>query len=213
MKKKQKNKDCSLYLVRHGETQWNVERRFQGQGDSPLTDKGIEQAKQAAEKLKHVKFAAVYSSDLLRAKRTAKIIALEKDLALQTSKALRERFFGKFEGTLINDFFEKYGLKMRELTEAAKKELQENHIDPTIESNESLITRFVTFLREVSLANLGKNILVVTHGGALRLFLTRLGYLDALKDHDVYIHNTAIIQILCDGVDFTIKEIDGVTKK
>lgn len=213
MKNNETKKSCTLYLVRHGQTQWNVEHKFQGQGDSPLTDKGIEQAKQAAEKLKHVKFAAVYSSDLLRAKRTAEIITLEKDLALQTSKALRERSFGKFEGTSTKAFFEKYGLKMRELTKAAKHELQENHIDPTIESDESLITRFITFLREVSLANPGENILVVTHGGALRVFLSHLGYLDSLKDHDIYIHNTAIIRISCDGVDFIIKEVDGIEKK
>jgi len=213
MEKNEEKKYCSLYLVRHGETVWNVEHRFQGRGDSPLTDKGIEQAKQAAEKLKHVKFATVYSSDLLRAKRTAEIIALEKDLVLQTSKALRERSFGRFEGTSTKAFSEKYGLKMRELTRAAKDELQKNHIDPTIESDESLITRFVTFLREVSLANLGKKVLVVTHGGTIRILLGRLGYLDSLEYHDVYINNTAIIQILSDGVDFIIKEVDGVIKK
>lgn len=213
MVKKQTDKYCILYLVRHGETVWNVEHKFQGQGDSPLTEKGIQQAKQAAEKLKHVKFTAVYSSDLVRAKRTAEIITLEKDIAIQTSQALRERAFGRFEGTLTTEFFKNFGIKMRELTRATKDQLQENHIDPTIESDESLMTRFITFLREISLVHLGKRVLMVTHGGTMRVLLTRLGYLSSQDNQDVSINNTAIIQIWCDGADFIIKEVDGVTKK
>ena len=213
MIKKEINKYCVLYLVRHGETIWNIEHKFQGQGDSPLTEKGIIQAKKAAEKLKHVKFDSVYSSDLLRAKRTAEIIALEKDLVIQTSKALRERAFGRFEGTLTKVFFEKYGLKMRELEASKKNQIKKNQIDPTIESDESLMGRFITFLREVSLANIGKKVLIVTHGGTIRVLLGHLGYINPKGDHDVYINNTAIVQIACDGVDFIIKEIDGVIKK
>ena len=85
-----KNLTSTIYLVRHGETEWNTEGRLQGQKDSFLTAKGEKQAAQTAEKLKGVKFDAIFSSDLLRAKRTAEIIKLERQLEINTTKALRE---------------------------------------------------------------------------------------------------------------------------
>ena len=75
-------------------TEWNEIGLIQGHSDSPLTAQGITQAKELAKKLKNVKFDLIFSSDLLRAKRTAEIIALEHKLFVQTSKLLRERDFG-----------------------------------------------------------------------------------------------------------------------
>ena len=92
---------CTIYIIRHGETEWNVKKIMQGQKNSLLTTKGIQQAKQAAKQLKQIKFAAIFSSDLLRAKRTAQIIALEHKLIVKTRKILRERYYGKFEGKKI----------------------------------------------------------------------------------------------------------------
>src|SRR3990167_4625255 len=89
---------CTIYVVRHGESEWNVKGLIQGQSDSPLTQSGERQAFLLAKELKNIKFGAVFSSDLVRAKRTADMIALERSLAIQTSKALIERNFGKLEG-------------------------------------------------------------------------------------------------------------------
>ena len=84
-------KTCTIYLVRHGETDNNVNDIIQGQMKGiSLNTTGKDQAKLAALKLKKIKFDAIYSSDLLRAKQTAQIINLEHNLAIKTHKALRE---------------------------------------------------------------------------------------------------------------------------
>src|SRR3989339_819938 len=90
MKTENEENYCTLYLVRHGETEWNVKKINQGQSESFLTEKGIEQAKETAERLKDIKFDAIFSSDLSRTQRTAEIIKLDRELIIQTSQLLRE---------------------------------------------------------------------------------------------------------------------------
>lgn len=68
---------CTLYIVRHGQTDWNVRKIIQGHSDIPLNTEGQEQARVLAESLKNVHFDKIISSDLVRAKRTAEIVALE----------------------------------------------------------------------------------------------------------------------------------------
>ena len=84
---------CIIYLTRHGETEWNEKKLVQGHTDIPLNKKGVEQAKQLGRELKNIHFEAVFSSDLLRAKDSAKIIVLGKRLNIVLTNALRERFF------------------------------------------------------------------------------------------------------------------------
>ena len=98
---------CRLYLIRHGETEWNVAGKIQGHEDSPLTKKGLDQARQAAQQFKDHHFAAVFSSDLIRAQRTAEIIAAEHQLTVQTTQFLREKAYGKFAGLKFPDFKKK----------------------------------------------------------------------------------------------------------
>ena len=88
---------CTIYLVRHGETDWNVKNIIQGQIDIPLNKKGENQALEIANELKDIHFDAIFSSDLSRAKRTAEIIATERKLAVVATKTLREMYFGKFQ--------------------------------------------------------------------------------------------------------------------
>src|SRR4051794_11585303 len=87
-----------LFLVRHGETAWNAEARFQGQKDSPLTPLGIAQAESVAAYLIAHKVSALYSSDLPRTLQTARPIALATGLTILAEPALRERNLGIFEG-------------------------------------------------------------------------------------------------------------------
>ena len=90
---------CSMFVVRHGKTAWNRAGRIQGHTDIPLLPEGEEQARLLADKLRHIKFDAAYSSDLIRAKQTASIIASEK-LDVLTTPKLRERFLGCLGGTI-----------------------------------------------------------------------------------------------------------------
>jgi probable phosphoglycerate mutase len=92
-----------LIAVRHGETAWNVDARIQGHLDIALNDKGQWQARQVAQALAGEPVAAVYSSDLLRARHTAEAIALAAGAPLVTDPTLRERHFGLFEGKTFKE--------------------------------------------------------------------------------------------------------------
>lgn len=90
--------DSTIYIVRHGQTDWNVKRLIQGHIDIPLNEEGKRQAKKISIELKGITFNKIYSSDLKRAYETAKIIAQDRKLKIVVSEDLRERYFGKFQG-------------------------------------------------------------------------------------------------------------------
>ena len=98
----------NLYLLRHGQTDWNLEGRYQGQTDVPLNDTGRAQAKELAEKMKDSKAIAIYSSDLDRAKETASFVASELELNCQIIPELREINQGVWEGMLYKDIRAEY---------------------------------------------------------------------------------------------------------
>ena len=93
----------TLYLIRHGETPWNVEGRYQGQLDPPLTDKGHQQAQATAEELAKIEFDAIYSSDLARAKLTADALAEKINLSIYLDTRLREIHQGEWQNVIIDD--------------------------------------------------------------------------------------------------------------
>src|SRR5436190_24149800 len=144
------NNNCTFYVVRHGRTEWNDKKIIQGQAESVLNQLGEEQATELARDLKDIHFDLAFSSDLIRAKRTAEIILLEKNLALETSKLLRERYFGKYqEGPY--EGLAAYDALYNALSDKEKFELQ--HED--IEGDETLTTRFITFIRETAATHPG----------------------------------------------------------
>jgi broad specificity phosphatase PhoE len=100
----------SLVLIRHGQTDWNVEGRWQGQADPPLNDTGREQAHKAAARFAQRQFrlAALYSSDLRRAFETAQIIGAEMELAVVAEPRLREINLGRWQGMLSTDIQAQY---------------------------------------------------------------------------------------------------------
>lgn len=90
----------TIYLVRHGETEWNVQHRFQGHQDSALTKRGIHQAERLAESLKEIDIHYIYTSSSTRATRTAKIIKGGRNVPVNTCGDLREIGLGVWEGRL-----------------------------------------------------------------------------------------------------------------
>ena len=96
-----------ICFIRHGETDWNVDRRIQGQIDIPLNDTGRSQALAMAFNAAHHSFADIYSSDLMRAQETAKLLAEREGLEVKPLPQLRERHYGIFEG-LIKDELHKH---------------------------------------------------------------------------------------------------------
>jgi broad specificity phosphatase PhoE len=95
-------------LWRHGQTTWNVEHRFQGQTDIPLDETGVGQAERAARRLAVLRPVALFSSDLIRAQRTAAPLARLTGLPVTLDKDLRERFGGDWEGLADDEIRERY---------------------------------------------------------------------------------------------------------
>ncbi len=203
---------CNLYIVRHGETEWNVLGLLQGHMDIPLNKKGKKQAKELSKILDKIKFVKAFSSDLLRARQTAEIIMLSKKITVETTKVLRERYFGCFEGRHWNKD-KKYQELINNFQKLSQSERYKNKPYKDTESDEELMNKLIPFLREVSVAYPGKNVLIATHGGTMRAFLTHLGWADYETLPPGSIKNTAYVKIACDGVDFIVKETFGFAKK
>jgi len=158
----------TIFLIRHGETDWNVQKRIQGQlGDSKLTDNGKEQANALKDELASIRFDAVYSSPLGRALETARIALPGADIRIDES--LTERFFGKLEGMTRKEVKEKYP--------ELQKAKEETGSTPYFEGSERLEDigkRGMGFLEEVVNKNPGKTIAVFSHGGIMEAIMAGL---------------------------------------
>lgn len=146
-----------LYLVRHGETEWNAARRIQGRTDIPLNDTGRAQARQAAELLARRRWQGVYTSPLGRAHETARIIADRLGLEGVTDiDALVERDYGEAEGMGFDEIEALYPEGVRA---------------PGQETREEVAARVVPTLLELAERHPGERLVIVSHGGAIRSVL------------------------------------------
>lgn len=151
-----------LILIRHGETAWNRATRIQGHTDIPLSPLGIAQAEKLAHALAEEPLAAIYSSDLSRARQTAEAVAVPHDLEIQFDPALRERAFGRFEGLSWQEIDEGYP------EDAARWRRREP--DFAVGGGESLTVfsaRCLGAARRAAAAHPGQTIALVAHGGVL----------------------------------------------
>lgn len=149
-------------LVRHGETDWNGAKRLQGQIDIDLNAVGETQARAVRARLAEHSFAAVYSSDLLRAWRTAQIATAGLGLAVSSAPTLRERHFGVLQGVTAQE--------ARVQRPDAHHHHQARTPDYDCETGESLIVfaaRVMDALDTLAARHAGQNVLVFTHGGVL----------------------------------------------
>lgn len=199
-------------LVRHGESHGNVLNIIQGQLDSPLTENGERQAAELAASLRDRTFDLAFSSDLLRARRTTEIVALERQLAVNTTILLREHTMGSMEGIDKNVYREQNKELLARYEQASDEEKWAMKIPPDSESDEETVVRLMTFLRETAVTYPGKSILVGTHGGVIRCFLVRLGWGTHADLPKGSVQNAGRVVVRTDGTDFEIVEIVGVTK-
>jgi probable phosphoglycerate mutase len=153
---------AQVIIVRHGQTQWNIRTIRQGHLDSPLTEKGIAQAKALAERLGRETFTALYSSDLGRALQTAEMIAEATGHKIVTDPRLRERNLGIFQGLNGEEIQRKFPEEYR-----LHRSLGPDYVIPGGESVKQQVGRNLEYLNEVSEKHLGETIVVVTHGGVL----------------------------------------------
>lgn len=201
---------CIIYLVRHGETKWNKDGTVMGQLDSPLTRTGVSQAEETAKKLKGINFKVIFSSDLDRARRTAEIIKLNRDLAIQTSSKLRERTYGGWEGKKGDDFRREFQHVFKGLKELSAEEQKALKLADDIESDQEVINRFTSELKKIALSNKSKTVLIVTHGGCIRTFLMNTGFAKYGELKVGSFSNAGYAKISSDGVHFSIIEVEGI---
>ncbi|MCL2587681.1 MAG: histidine phosphatase family protein [Firmicutes bacterium] len=145
-----------IYLVRHGQTDWNAQGRLQGQTDIPLNGIGLGQAQVAAAEVADLEIDKIYSSDLLRALQTAQIIAEGKGLQVTQDSRLREFSFGNAEGRIVP-----------ELTEEEKRVFNQDPHAFNAETPRDVFDRVKSFLDEMS----DGNNLIVSHSGTTRMIM------------------------------------------
>jgi len=157
-----------LFLVRHGETAWNVQHRYQGQSDLPLSDVGVEQAEALACRLADEKFDAIYASDLKRAWDTASAIAEKSGLAVISEPRLREMNFGIFEGLTFDEAQTRYP----EVMAAWLKNY--NRPPPDGEALNIFSARVLSLLDDLQKKHADQTICLVAHGGPLSEIIRHL---------------------------------------
>ena len=193
---------CTMYIVRHGETEWNAKKIVMGHHDPPLTDKGIDQASQLSQDFKDVAFQAAYSSDAFRTQGTAEIIVKDKAIAVKTLERLRERTYGKFEGMANDEFRALLVDRFAELKSLASEDKWTFKLHEGIETDEAVLARFILALREIAIAHPRQNILIVSHSGPIRCLLIHLGYGRHEHFPSGSIGHTAYVQLHTGGVYF-----------
>ena len=175
-----------LYFMRHGETVWNTERRYQGMTDIELSQEGLRQAECAAKRFKNIKIDKIYASPLKRAMKTAEKIAAEKGLEIISEDDFREIHFGEWEGKTVPELTEKYG-------ESYTNFIREPHKYgfPGEGSVENVINRIKPGIDRLIAEEKG-NVLIVSHGGIIRLMIMYIMGLDSSWFTKMWINNTGV---------------------
>lgn len=189
-----------LYLTRHGQTEWNLEARFQGHMGSPLTEKGINDAKNLSNRLEDVEFQAIYSSPQPRAYDTAKIIKGDRNIEIKTDDRLKEMNFGEWEGVKGEEIKKKH-FKMFD-------NLWNDPIEYTPESGESyqaVYDRVIPVIEEIKNKYDGK-VLIVAHGIVLAIIMM---YVEGRTINELWrekvLPNTSLTIVEAENDEFNIK--------
>src|SRR5699024_9341981 len=132
-----------------------------GSSDIPLDEEGLEQARSLAERIESGEWDVLYSSDLMRAKQTAEILNVKLETEMYLDSRLRERSGGLIEGTTEEERVQKWGADWREL-------------DVGFETHESIISRGLSFIEDISAQHQSQKILIVSHGAFIKRLLNEL---------------------------------------
>ena len=177
----------NLILLRHGQSSWNLENRFTGETDIDLTAHGELEAKHAAQLMKNLQLDMAFTSQLIRAKHTLKIVLLELHIKIpiEESSALNERNYGKLQGLNKVAVEKEFGIDQLMLWRRS--------YDATPPDGESLKATFERvvpyYLKQIEPQLLsGKNVLIVAHGNSLRALMM---HLENISTSEIYRTNIA----------------------
>ena len=180
-----------LIVVRHGETAWNVDTRIQGHLDIPLNATGLWQARQLGDALAGEAISAIYTSDLLRARKTAQAVADATGAALVDEPGLRERAFGSFQGRTFAEVEAEHPEQARRW-----RQRDPDYAPQGGESLRVLRERVVDTTHRLAARHPGELVLLVTHGGVLDVLYRAATRQDIQAPRTWQLGNAAINRLL-----------------
>lgn len=157
----------TIYLTRHGQTEWNLEKRLQGRGNSPLTTFGIERAKELFNRVSDIKIDKIYTSPIERAYKTAEILKGNREIPLIADDGLMEMNFGDFEGRIMEEIMEENPEWDMHLIMQGNTEMRA----PNGETLNEVRERVKLAMDKIILENSDKDVLIVAHGITLKALM------------------------------------------
>ena len=197
-------KETEIILIRHGETEWNSQKRMQGHSNSDLSEVGRGQIQELGELMKNVSFDHIYSSDSLRARQTAEAITQYSGHTLQFDQRIREKNLGVFEGLTSTEAKERHPEVYRLFKTAGA-----NYVIDEGESTQQLLERALEFSEEIRLRHPQERVVMVTHGGVVRVLMKHALGLSIDAPTRFIIKNTGIFGLIWNE-NWLVTQMGGV---
>ena len=198
-------KETEIILIRHGETEWNSQKRMQGHSNSDLSEVGRGQIQALGELMKNVSFDHIYSSDSLRARQTAEAITQYSGHTLQFDQRIREKNLGVFEGLTSTEAKERHPEVYRLFKTAGA-----NYVIDEGESTQQLLERALEFSEEIRLRHSQERVVMVTHGGVVRVLMKHALGLSIDAPTRFIIKNTGIFGLIWNE-NWLVTQMGGVS--
>ena len=198
-------KETEIILIRHGETEWNSQKRMQGHSNSDLSSVGQAQIQALGQWMKNVPFDLIYSSDSLRAKQTAEAITQFSGHELQFDQRLREKNLGVFEGLTSEEARERHPEVFRLFKTAGSK-----YVIDEGESTQQLQDRALEIVNEIRIKHPEERVLLVTHGGFIRVVMKHSLELSLETPTRFLIRNTGVFRLVWED-KWLVSQMGGVS--
>jgi len=198
-------KETEIILIRHGETEWNSQKRMQGHSNSDLSEVGMGQIQALGELMKNVSFDHIYSSDSLRTRQTAEAITQYSGHTLQFDQRIREKNLGVFEGLTSTEAKELHPEIYRLFKTAGA-----NYVIDEGESTQQLLERALEFIEEIRRRHPQERVVMVTHGGVVRVLMKHALGLSIDAPTRFIIKNTGIFGLIWNE-NWLVTQMGGVS--
>ena len=198
-------KETEIILIRHGETEWNSQKRMQGHSNSDLSSVGQAQIQALGQWMKIVPFDHIYSSDSLRAKQTAEAITQFSGHELKIDLRLREKNLGVFEGLTSEEARERHPEVFRLFKTAGSK-----YVIDEGESTQQLQDRALEIVDEIRIKHPKEHVLLVTHGGFIRVVMKHSLGLSLETPTRFLIRNTGVFRLVWED-KWIVSQMGGVS--
>ncbi len=198
-------KETEIILIRHGETEWNSQQRMQGHSNSDLSSVGQAQIQALGQWMKNVPFDHIYSSDSLRAKQTAEAITQFSGHELKIDLRLREKNLGVFEGLTSEEARERHPEVFRLFKTAGSK-----YVIDEGESTQQLQDRALEIVDEIRIKHPEERVLLVTHGGFIRVVMKHSLGLSLETSTRFLIRNTGVFRLVWED-KWIVSQMGGVS--